>query len=523
MYQLPGRSPRTLEDYWVIARRRLWWLILPLFLGWLLVLGASFFMAPKYRSETVIIVEPQRVAEQYVIPNISADVQERLQSMMQQILSRTRLQGIIGRFHLYGNDRGPVDSDALVQQMRRDIKIDLVSGRPGELSAFKISYSAPSALVAQQVTNELSSLFIDENMHSRQRLSENTTEFLENQVENALRDLSQQEERLHNFKSRYLGELPEQLQVNTQILSGLETRLQVASQALDEANQQRLYLESLPAHYQGSPGEDQNREAATPAAVDEQLIRLKAQLADLSAHYMPNHPDVRRVKEQIAASERLRQRLEADAVSSKSQASAANADNLHDPSRAPQIKSQFGDARLKITYREREINKLEKQIEAYQSRLNMTPLREQELAEITRDYNQAKSNYDSLLAKKTQSEMASSLEKRQEGELFRIIDPPNLPQKPYTPDRLKFSLLGLACGLFLAVALTVLVATIDVRIYHDEDLRDLISVPILGGIPLLQTENEQRRARRYQRLEAVMASALLAVIPAITLLTHYRN
>jgi len=133
MYQLPGRSPRTLEDYWVIARRRLWWLILPLFLGWLLVLGASFFMAPKYRSETVIIVEPQRVAEQYVIPNISADVQERLQSMMQQILSRTRLQGIIGRFHLYGNDRGPVDSDALVQQMRRDIKIDLVSGRPGEL------------------------------------------------------------------------------------------------------------------------------------------------------------------------------------------------------------------------------------------------------------------------------------------------------------------------------------------------------------------------------------------------------
>jgi len=518
MQHLPGKSQRTFEDYWVIARRRRWWLVLPLFLGWILVLAASFFMTPQYRSETVIIVEPQRVMEQYVVPNISSDMQERLQSMMQQILSRTRLQGIISRFHLYGYGRGPADSDGLVLQMRRDIKIDVVSGRPGELSAFKISYSAPNALVAQQVTNELTSLFIDENMRSRQKVSDNTTEFLESQVENARRELSQQEERLRDFKARYLGELPEQAAVTTQILAGLETRLQVASEALDETNQQSLYL---PVPSQGS-GEDQTLEAATPAAADGQLSRLKAQLADLSARYTPNHPDVRRVKEKIAATERLKQRLEVD-TGRNSQASENDANSLHQTARSPQIKSQAGDAGLKMTHREREIRKLERQIEVYQSRLNMMPLRDQQLAEITRDYGQAKSNYESLLAKKNQSEMAASLEKRQSGEMFRIIDPPNLPQKPFKPSRLTFSLLGLAVGMVLALALTALMETIDARIYEEQDVRDLISAPILTGVPLLQTESEELRASRYLRLEMVTASVLLAVIPAMTLVAYFRN
>src|SRR5215467_13102758 len=239
MNAFPQTPGRTLQDYWRIARRRRWWLVLPLFCGWGLVMAASHFISPKYRSETVIIIEPQRVAEQYVIPNITADVQERMQSMMQQILSRTRLQGIIARFHLYGFQQGMPASDGMVLEMRRDIKIELVSGRPGELSAFKISYSAPSPLLAQQVTNEVSSLFIDENMRSRQRSAEDTTEFLGSQMEDARKTLSQQEERLRDFKFKYLGELPEQMQVNTQLLSGLQTRLQAALDALDSANQQK--------------------------------------------------------------------------------------------------------------------------------------------------------------------------------------------------------------------------------------------------------------------------------------------
>ena len=223
------RPVRSFQEYLAIALRRRWYLILPMFLGWALVVLSTWFMSPKYRSETVIIVEQQKVPEQYVVSNVAVDLQQRLQSMSQQILSRTRLLGIIDSFQLYRrNGRKQPDPDLLVQQMRKDIKIDLVQapGRPWELSAFKISYSAPTALLAQQVTKELSSLFIEENLQNRQQLSEDTTKFLENQLEQARKNLASQEERLRDFKARYLGELPEQLTTNIQILSGLQARLQ---------------------------------------------------------------------------------------------------------------------------------------------------------------------------------------------------------------------------------------------------------------------------------------------------------
>src|SRR5262249_20594958 len=155
---------------------------------------AGRFMSPRYRSETVIIVAQQRASEQYVLPNMASDVQARLQNITQQILSRTRLLEIIGRFQLYQQPRRSTDPEAAVQQMRRDIKIDLIQapGRPGELSAFSVSYSAPTAGLAQQVTNELTSLFIAENLRNRRQTSENTTQFLEEQLETARLNLGRQ-------------------------------------------------------------------------------------------------------------------------------------------------------------------------------------------------------------------------------------------------------------------------------------------------------------------------------------------
>jgi polysaccharide chain length determinant protein (PEP-CTERM system associated) len=518
---MPVKSPRTLEDYWMIARRRRWWLILPLFSGWVLVFGASWFVTRQYRSETVIIVEPQRAAEQYVSPNISADVQERLQSMMQQILSRTRLQKVIERFHLYGIGGRVTDDEGLIQQMRRDIKIELVAGRPGELSAFKISYSAPAPLLAQQVTNELSSLFIGENMRSRQAMSENTTEFLEGQLRETRNELSQQEERLRDFKSRHLGELPEQVALNTQILSGLQTRLQIASEALEEANQQKLYLESIPG-YQVIPGENHvSDQPATPAAVSEQINRLKAQLAEMTTRYTANHPDVRRIKNNIDAAEKLRQQMEAHPKAELAQ--GAGDEEPGAGSSSLQLKAQFAANAMKIAHQQHEIQQLEKEIQDYQSRLNMAPLREQGLAEITRDYSQAKSAYESLLSKETQSEMATNLEKRQQGELFRIIDPPNLPQKPYKPDRLKFSFLGLVMGALLAFGLTGLMEIVDVRIYRDQDFYEIATIPILAGIPPLQNEEERQKELMYGWIKTAAASALILAIPAITLFTYHKG
>jgi polysaccharide biosynthesis transport protein len=530
--QYQNKSVRTLEDYWAIAWRRRWWLILPLFVGWGMVVTAGRFMSPRYRSETVIIVGQQRASEQYVFPNMAFDFQARLQNIMQQILSRTKLLEIIGRFHLYQYGQKPADSDALVERMRRDIRIDLIQapGRPGEMAAFKVSYSAPTATLAQQVTNELTSFFIDENLRTRRQTSENTTQFLEEQLEAARLELGRQDERVREFKARHLGELPEQLPNNIQILSGLQTRLQANADALAEANQQKVYLESLLAQYQGMRAQFINQTNGTEmsaANVDDQLTRLNSELADLSVRYKPNHPDVRQLKEKIEMLQQLKNQADAAMQSSRTEAggpqAARSPSEMRSLAPALQIESQLSANKLKIAQLERTARKLDKQIDGYQSRLNVAPLREQEFGEINRDHDQARAAYESLLNKKTQSEMATNLEKERQGELFSVIDPPNLPQRPYWPDRFKLNVLGLIMGTILALGVTLLVEMLDIRIHRDEDLRDLMAVPVLAGIPMLETVVEQRRQKLRRRVEAIAASALATLIPVITLFTYYRG
>jgi len=532
--QVPKSPARTLEDYLGIAHRRQWWLVLPLFLTWAVFMLAAWFIPPKYRSETVIIVEQQKIPEQYVVPNVAIDLQQRLQSMTQQILSRTRLLGIIDAFHLYNRSHRTSDPDPLVDEMRKDIKIDMVQapGRPWELSAFKISYSAGNPELAQQVTQKLSSLFIEENLRNRQQLSEDTTKFLENQLEDARKNLASQEERLRDFKTTYLGELPEQLQTNIQILSGLQSRLQAATEALDQANQQKLYLESLLSQYKTVRSQlaaRRDNSNLDPLSIDDQLARLKAQLADLSSRDTPKHPDVVRLKQQIADAERLKQQMKDGPNSGQADGGGEDigrpksVSDLQVMSPMLQVESQIKSNQLEIANRKEEIKRLEAQIEMHQSRLNQTPVREQQLAAITRDHEQSRTNYESLLNKKMQSEMATNLEKRQEGEQFRIIDPPNFPQRPYFPDRFKFSLFGLIAGIVLAAGIAGLVEMNDPRINSEEDLLSVTPLPILAAIPGLQSSAEQQKTIWYQRLQLATALLLIAAIPVITLIVYYRG
>src|SRR5438874_4510874 len=183
-----------------LSRYRRWVMVSILF-GWSLGVAIALVLPARYRSETLILVEQQRVPEHYVEPNVAADVQQRLRSMSEQILSRTRLSGIISKFRLYGGNIPQMDMQALVDRMRKDIGIDLVKAGPGDqISAFKVSYSAPNPVVAQQVTAELTSLFIEENLRNRQQLSEDTTNFLDNELDNARKNLETQELRLREFK-----------------------------------------------------------------------------------------------------------------------------------------------------------------------------------------------------------------------------------------------------------------------------------------------------------------------------------
>lgn len=511
------------KKQWRVLCRRRWWLAIPAFGVWLALWAVAWFLPAMYRSETVILVEQQKVPEQYVVPNVSADMQDRLQNMTQQILSRTRLLKIMEDFNLYPKLRARASGDELVERMRKDIQVELVqaTNRSGNLTAFKVAYMSNDPALAQKVTSQLTSLFIDENLKARQEQSTQTTEFLSTQLEDAGRGLAEQEAKVKEFKSQYLGQLPEQVQSNVQILAGLQAQLQQETDLLGKAKQQSVYLEALKTQWRSLEANlgAGNGGAVTPPALDQELVRLRSELADLSSHYTDRHPDIRKLRDQIDKTEKMKQQMEAQLAaaptpSSDSVGHASNPADMQALSSRMEVESQIKANKVEIENRQRAIQELQKRIGEYQARLNMTPVREQQLAGLTRDYEQSRKNYEQLLAKRDQSEMATDLEKKQEGEQFQVLDPPNLPQKPYSPNRLKLDLVGLVVGLITGIVSLAGAEMVDDRIYSKDELGAIVSAPVLAEIPPLNTSAEASRQMRSEWLQRATLSLMVVVVAA---------
>lgn len=520
-------KPSELPDFQQVVgvvRRRRWHFLLPFFGGWLLVWAVSWFLPSTYRSATLILVEQPAVPEKFVVSNIDIDIRQQLDSITQQILSRTRLLHIIDGLNLYAEDRKHKSPDDLVEEMRKDVDIELVRGDDKKLSAFNIYYENRDPKMAQLATNELANLFITENLEQRQERSENTTRFLEDQLDQYRKKLAEQEARVREFKDKHIGELPSQTQSNLQILGGLQAQLQAQEDSLNRAKQQNTYLESLLNQYRTlERGKSGDGGPVGLAAIDRELDRLKAQLADLSSHYTDKHPDVRKTKEQIARTEKMRERIIADRNNAgSSPATESPSSAAMDPKSAPtlELESQLEANRAEIANRQAEIKDLQSKVYEYQGRLNRAPVMEQQFADLTRDYEQSKANYDSLLAKKNQSEMSTDLEKTQQGEHFRMLDPPNLPVKPHKPNRLQLCALGLVVGLLLGGASAAGSEMIGGKVHTEREIKKIVPFEIFAEIPALETAAEQAAARRGNLLVGAAAVAILFCIMAGTAITY---
>ncbi len=520
-------KPVGMPDYQQVVgliRRRRWHFLLPFFGGWLLVWVVSWMLPSTYRSGTLILVEQPSVPEKFVVSNIDTDIQQQLDSITQQILSRTRLLHIIDSLNLYAQDRKHKSPDDLVEQMRKDIDIDLVRSDDRKLSAFNIYYESRDPEMAQKATNELANLFITENLEQRQERSENTTRFLLDQLDEARQKLAEQEARVREFKDKHIGELPSQTQSNLQILGGLQSQLQNEQDSLNRAKQQNTYMDSLLNQYRAL---DRGTKSggigpAGLAAIDQELDRLKGQLADLSSRYTDKHPDVRKTKEQIARTEKMRERVIADMGKGGDGATSEPAAVSMDPKSAPllELESQLKANHSEIANRQTAIRDLQNRIGEYQGRLNHAPLIEQQFADITRDYEQSKANYDSLLAKKNQSQMSTNLEKTQQGEHFRMLDPPNLPEKPHKPNRLQLCLVGLVAGLILGSVAAVGADRIGGSVHTEREIKKIVPFEILAEIPMLETAFEQTTARRDTLLAGAAAAVILLCILAGSAITY---
>jgi polysaccharide chain length determinant protein (PEP-CTERM system associated) len=519
-FQQQEAEPIDLSRLVDLIRRRHMQFLIPLFLGWLLVWGSSWFLQARYLSSTLILVEEPTMPKNYVEPNVNDDLQSRLQSISQQILSRTRLLLIIDKLNLYAGTKNSAPTpDDRVDLMRKDIGIELVRNRSDAITAFRISFTAPSPNIAQEVTSKLTSLFIDENLRVRQQQSEDTTQFMESQLEGARQSLSSQEAKIRDFQAAHEGELPTQQTTNLQILSGLQAQYQNEQQALNTAKQQRIYFQTQLDQYRALQGNSSTPDGPSGLpAIDQQLEKMRAQLTELSSHYTDSYPDVQQLKSEIAKTEKIRSNFIAELKrNAGKQDSGAAAHEVVDPTQSAQLmqlQGQVHSSQLEITNREHAIADLNARIGEYQKRLTQEPASEQQLADLTRGYEQSKSNYDELLKKENESRMATSMEQLQQGERFTILDPPSLPLKPSSPNRLKMCGMGFVVGAVLGALIVGILEFLDDRLHSDKQIKKLLPAAVISEVPEILTVKDKDGDARRIVIGWAMASLVLICILA---------
>jgi succinoglycan biosynthesis transport protein ExoP len=519
---MQGSSGATsLIQYWDAIRRRRRSMFLAFFTTWALACALAWLLPARYRSQATILIEKPTVPKEYVVPNVQSDPQEQLETLTQEILSRTRLQGIIGDLHLYsGGVAGLLGSGDAVERMRKDIQIDQVQTptKPPQLAGFTISYSGYDPRTVQTVTSRLTSLFIEENLRAREQQSENTTEFLDKQLQEARAELGEQTKRVKQFKAQFVGQLPGELQSNLQILNGLQIRLQLANEGLNRSEQQKLYLSSMLSAYRETPSlatTAVTNTAGPPADVDAQLTHLRGQLAEMRSRYTDRHPAVLQINDQIAKAEKLRAEI------NKDKDKGGDDTGLPLSRGVAEIKSQLKGTELDIQNRTKEIASLQSAMQACENRLKETPVREQQLADLNQDFDQSRKNYEDLLDKKTGSALATDLEKAQQGQQFELLDPPSLPMSPYFPNRLLATLGGLGVGLGAAFGIAFMRETFDDRIHADMEVSTLSKMPILVAIPPLITARDISGARWRAVGEFTCATVVLVMVTASALVAFY--
>ncbi len=476
----------SVEDYVGMLRRHIWQIVIPILVMPLVAYGVSLLLPERYTSQTLVLVDQQKVPTSLVQSMVTDQLNERLSTMQQQILSRTKLQPLIEQFNLFKSDvADKVPMEDLVAKMRKAITVTTVkpvtNARQGEVPGFTIAFESDQPHTAQLVCAEITSMFIKENLELRTQRAESTTGFLAKQVEEAKRKLDEKDQRVAEFKRRYLGQLPGQEQVNMNILMGLSQQLEAVNQLLTRTHQDRTYTESLLA--QQIAQWEASQQGNNPQTLEMQLSALQNQLITLEGRYTSDHPDVSKMKADIA---QLKKKIdEANAAAKdkgmdKDKTAVAKA---NEPPQIQQLRNQVHQLDVTLKEKTRDQERIQEQIKVYRSRVELSPLVEQQYNEILRDYTTAQQFYDDLLKKRGNSEVATDLERQQQAEQFKVMDPPNLPVNPTFPNRLLFAGGGLAGGMGIGLVIALLLEMKDKSIRTEADIEALLQLPTLALVP----------------------------------------
>jgi polysaccharide chain length determinant protein (PEP-CTERM system associated) len=360
------------------------------------------------------------------------------------------------------------------------------------LPGFYIAVTLDNARNAQGVCTALTSMFIEQNLRLRQENSEVTTRFLAQELASAKASLDEQDGKLAGFKSHHIGELPDDEQTNLNLLTGLTSQLDASTQALVRAQQDKTFSESLlsqqvAAWQAAQTGHD-------PDTLEQQLSALQARLATLQSSYTDDYPDVISTKHDIAA---LKRKIAESGGQNQAPGESEGPKKSVEPAQIQQLRAQVHNDDLMIAAKTKEEEQIRKQINLYQDRVQSSPAVEQQYKELTRGYQTALESYNELQKKRDDSAMATNLERKQEGEQFRVLDPANLPEKPSFPNRPLFALGGLFGGLALGLGIAYLLEIKDSSFKTERDVEFALHLPVLAMVPaieLLLAKNGKKNA-----------------------------
>ncbi len=456
------------DHYIALILKRRWFILVSFCLSMAIGILLLFTLTRTYRAETLIMVEPQRVPSEYVSPLTTTDVESRINTISQQVMSRTNLERIIRQFGLFKEKKyRDMFFEDKIEFLRKRISIKVTkSSRRKGPESFSISFEGEDPKMVMQVTNALANYFIEQNLKDREMQAIGTSKFLDSELNDMRLRLKRIESKLKKYRTEHMGELPEQLDANLNILDRLQLQLGNRRQDLKDAKDRLAAFElSVSTVYQP--------DGKVPESL-QSIEQLRVKLADLKTRYTDRHPDVIRLKNKI-------KRLEQEKMSHKQDSANHNNTGVVVSAESAQraiLKKEIRDIKD-------DIERIKTKIKEYQRRVENTPKREQELMNLRRDYSNLTKAYNSLLARKIEASIAVNMEERQKGERFRVIDPAILPQKPVSPDPKKLFLLTVVAGLGLGVGIVLLLDYIDGSVKGVDDIDKCAGVPVLATIPVI--------------------------------------
>jgi len=502
----------TMDDYLAMLRRRLKVILIPALIAPLAGFGVSYGFSPKYTSQSTVLVEGQKVPENYVMPVITSDFTQRVQTLSQEVVSTSRLRKMIQ------DNPGIVNADeqdkliaAIQQNMQVEPVITSMSAAANQagisgakkkkpqvtdepVPGFNVSYTDSDPARAQKICNAMTSLIVTENLNERGEIAKSTTDFLNRQLDDAKRALDDQDKALAEFKKQYMGQLPGDVDNNMRMLMSLNSQLDATTQTLSRAQQDKAYTESMLA--QQTAAWKSSQSTTNPQTLEQQLNQLQAQLLQLQARYTDDHPDVIKTKADIAEVEKKLKEVKAEAASSTDTSEKASAS---EPPEIRQLRLQIHQYQQVIEQATLDQKRLQSAINVYQSRTAMSPGVEEQYKKLTRNNDNAQALYKDLLAKRSSAELGTSMENQQQGEQMHILTSAGLPESPSFPNRPVFAAAGLGAGLALGVVIAIVLEFSDKSIRTEKDAAAIMDLPLLISVPWLGEDEDDAVATGNRR------------------------